>query len=166
MPERSAIFQMSIGLLCEERNTTRFRLKPPADIARPPSVELNKRASWGRIMAGRPKFPMFTCPNCKALYQVVKVEAGLETEDREITCRVCGGPFLGREGKFVLKVFPLEKSSQNTSAGIKLDFLDIARLRSRDGSSGGQSEELVVIKIAQPISTFGGNLDPIARSGC
>ena len=27
--------------------------------------------------------PLFFCPNCKALYQVVKAEAGLETTDRE-----------------------------------------------------------------------------------
>jgi hypothetical protein len=27
----------------------------------------------------------FNCPNCNALYQVVKVEAGPETIDREIT---------------------------------------------------------------------------------
>ena len=29
----------------------------------------------------------FKCPNCGALYQVVKGEAGPETDDRQITCR-------------------------------------------------------------------------------
>jgi hypothetical protein len=47
----------------------------------------------------------FTCPNCGALYQVIKVEAGPETENREIGCRACGGPLVGRDGKFVLKYF-------------------------------------------------------------
>jgi hypothetical protein len=41
---------------------------------------------------------------------VVKVEAGPETEGHEIACRVCGVPLAGWEGKFVLKLLPLEKS--------------------------------------------------------
>jgi len=48
----------------------------------------------------RRAFKPFTCPNCKALYQVVEVQAGPETADREIVCRVCGGPLAAREGKF------------------------------------------------------------------
>jgi predicted Zn finger-like uncharacterized protein len=32
----------------------------------------------------------FRCPNCGALYQVVKVQAGRETVDRQINCRTCG----------------------------------------------------------------------------
>ena len=54
-------------------------------------------------------FNPFTCPKCKALYQVVKVEVGQETKDREITCQVCGGPLAGTEGKFILKYFFLRK---------------------------------------------------------
>jgi hypothetical protein len=38
--------------------------------------------------------PFFTCPNCNALYHIIKVEAGPESADREITCRACGGHFL------------------------------------------------------------------------
>jgi len=41
---------------------------------------------------------MFSCPNCNALYQLVKTEAGPETDDREITCRACGGPLPARDG--------------------------------------------------------------------
>ena len=52
----------------------------------------------------------FTCPNCNAFYQVVKAEAGPETDNREIVCRACAGPLVGREGKFVLKYFLLRKS--------------------------------------------------------
>ena len=47
----------------------------------------------------RRAFNPFTCPNCKALYQVVKIEAGPETKGHEIACRVCGVPLAGREGK-------------------------------------------------------------------
>jgi hypothetical protein len=53
---------------------------------------------------------LFTCLNCNALYEVVKVEAGPETSDQEITCRVCGAPLVEREGKFVLKYFLLRKA--------------------------------------------------------
>jgi hypothetical protein len=56
-----------------------------------------------------PAFNPFTCPNCDALYQVVKVEAGPETDNREITCRACGGPLMARKGPFVLKYFLLGK---------------------------------------------------------
>jgi transcription elongation factor Elf1 len=54
----------------------------------------------------------FNCPNCNALYHVVKVEAGPETVDREITCRACGAPLAGREGKLVVKYFLLRKSGR------------------------------------------------------
>jgi transcription elongation factor Elf1 len=64
-------------------------------------------------------FNPFTCPNCNALYQVVKVEAGPETDNREITCRVCGAPLAGREGNFVLKYFLLRKGIRARRAGPK-----------------------------------------------
>ena len=57
-----------------------------------------------------PAFNQFTCPNCGAFYQVVKAEAGPETDNREINCRACGDPLAGREGKFVLKYFLLRKA--------------------------------------------------------
>jgi hypothetical protein len=68
----------------------------------------------GRIMA---RESAFKCPNCKALYQVVKVEAGPETADREITCQVCGSPLVGREGKFVLKYFLLREAVRRKRYG-------------------------------------------------
>jgi predicted RNA-binding Zn-ribbon protein involved in translation (DUF1610 family) len=54
----------------------------------------------------------FKCPNCDALYQVIKVEAGPETVNHELTCRACGGPLAGREGNFVLKYFLLRKAGR------------------------------------------------------
>jgi len=54
----------------------------------------------------------FTCPTCNALYQMVRQEAGPETVNREITCRVCGGPLPSCEGKFVLKYFMLRKGGR------------------------------------------------------
>jgi hypothetical protein len=55
---------------------------------------------------------MFHCPNCQALYQLIKGESGAETVDREVTCRTCGGPLPGREGGYVLKYFLLRKSGR------------------------------------------------------
>ena len=54
----------------------------------------------------------FVCPNCDALYELVKMEAGPETVDRAIACRSCGAPLLGREGQFVLKYFLLRKAAR------------------------------------------------------
>ena len=48
----------------------------------------------------------FKCPNCGALYQIVRVEAA-PANDREITCPVCGAPLTGRDGQFILKYFLL-----------------------------------------------------------
>jgi hypothetical protein len=54
----------------------------------------------------------FTCANCQALYHVVKVEAGPETTEAEVTCRACGAPFPGREGKLVLECFMLRHGAR------------------------------------------------------
>jgi predicted RNA-binding Zn-ribbon protein involved in translation (DUF1610 family) len=82
------------------------------------SLPLPRCSYWGRrIMVGR-AFNPFTCPNCKALYEVVKVEAGPETTNREITCRVCGGPLAGREGTFVLKYFLLREAVRRRRQGV------------------------------------------------
>jgi transcription elongation factor Elf1 len=65
------------------------------------------------MAGGRPPlYHSFTCPNCQALYHVVKVEAGPETDSREIVCRACGASLSGREGRFVLKYFMLGKAGR------------------------------------------------------
>jgi hypothetical protein len=56
--------------------------------------------------------PTFNCPNCNALYQIVKVEAGPETIAGQLTCRTCGGPLPGREGKYVIKYFLLRNAAR------------------------------------------------------
>jgi predicted Zn finger-like uncharacterized protein len=43
-------------------------------------------------MAGGSSFKSFKCPNCQALYQIVKVEAGPDSVIQEVPCRVCGAP--------------------------------------------------------------------------
>jgi hypothetical protein len=66
----------------------------------------NTRVGWGRMLSRPPAFNPFACPNCDAYYQVVKVEADPETNDRELACRSCGG-----RGKFVLKYFLLRNGA-------------------------------------------------------
>jgi hypothetical protein len=62
----------------------------------------------------------FTCPNCKALYQVLRVDEGPETKDREIACHSCRAPLLGREGQFVLKYYFLRNAERRPKTGTAL----------------------------------------------
>ncbi|PWT83920.1 MAG: hypothetical protein C5B58_05665 [Acidobacteria bacterium] len=64
----------------------------------------------GSVMGAGNSPPLFTCPNCKALYQVIKFEEGIKTPDTEKRCQVCAGPLVGREGKFVLKYYLLRQA--------------------------------------------------------
>jgi transcription elongation factor Elf1 len=70
-------------------------------------------------MAGVSRFNTFICPDCNALYQLVKVEAGPETKGHEIACRVCGVSLMGREGKSVLKYFFLREGIRRKYGGAK-----------------------------------------------
>lgn len=47
----------------------------------------------------------FDCPSCGAQYKLVRTEAGAVLVDRQITCRSCGAPLEGRDGRFILKYF-------------------------------------------------------------
>jgi hypothetical protein len=53
------------------------------------------------------------CPSCDALYHVVKAEAGPETVNQPIACRVCDGPFPSREKNVILKYFLLREWSSH-----------------------------------------------------
>jgi hypothetical protein len=76
--------------------------------------------------------PLVHCSNCQALYQVVKAQAGPETVDLEIACRVCNGPLTAREGQFVLKYFLLREASR----------LDIRRAaREREAIEGDRASD-------------------------
>jgi hypothetical protein len=58
------------------------------------------------------KFSFFNCPNCQPLYQLIKHAAEPKSNERQITCRACGAPFPGREGKFGLKYLMLREASR------------------------------------------------------
>ena len=78
------------------------------------TIRGDRHHSTGRTMPGSrlSACNSFTCPNCRALYHVVKAEAGPETDSREIVCRACGRPLAGREGGFVLKYFLLRTADR------------------------------------------------------
>ena len=45
----------------------------------------------------------FNCPNCSALYEVVRIEAENVAVHRELACLSCGAPLQARQDRFVLK---------------------------------------------------------------
>jgi hypothetical protein len=51
----------------------------------------------------------FACPNCDARYEVVRVEANTAGGGEQLTCRRCGAPLNGREGRFILKYFLVDR---------------------------------------------------------
>jgi hypothetical protein len=70
----------------------------------------------------------FVCPNCDALYMVVRVRAPPSTFYRQITCRSCDGPLEAQKGRFILKYFLLEERRNvelavNMSADVALSRL-------------------------------------------
>jgi predicted RNA-binding Zn-ribbon protein involved in translation (DUF1610 family) len=52
----------------------------------------------------------FNCPNCGAVYEVVRVEAENVAVYRELACLSCGAPLQARHNRFVLKYFLLERN--------------------------------------------------------
>jgi predicted RNA-binding Zn-ribbon protein involved in translation (DUF1610 family) len=51
----------------------------------------------------------FECPNCGTRYKLVRVETDEVLPDQQLTCLKCGGPLHGREGKFMLKYFLVDR---------------------------------------------------------
>ena len=47
----------------------------------------------------------FRCPACGAEYKLVRVETKEIVQDRQMTCRKCGSPLPGSEGRLILKYF-------------------------------------------------------------
>jgi hypothetical protein len=91
-----------------QQNAGRFQIPKQPRYDHPGSAPIGLE---GRLMPTDK--PLYFCPNCNALYQIVKVEAGPETISSAITCRACGGPLPAREGKFVLKYFMLRKAARD-----------------------------------------------------
>lgn len=65
-----------------------------------------------RVRSSQNTWTVFRCPQCDALYDLFKVEAGPETVDREITCRACGASLPSRERQYALKYFLLRDDAK------------------------------------------------------
>jgi predicted RNA-binding Zn-ribbon protein involved in translation (DUF1610 family) len=61
-----------------------------------------------RRMTAKAPITPFDCPVCGAQYKLVRVEDKAAV-DRQITCRSCGGPLQGRDGRFILKYFMVSR---------------------------------------------------------
>jgi transcription elongation factor Elf1 len=63
---------------------------------------------------GKSQISTFNCPTCNALYHLIRVEAPvtITTSEREISCLKCGAPLQGRDGRFVLKYFFVDRSGK------------------------------------------------------
>jgi DNA-directed RNA polymerase subunit RPC12/RpoP len=57
------------------------------------------------VATATPSASLFECPNCGAGYKVVRMESDKIDVEGQIVCRRCGGPLLGREGRYILKYF-------------------------------------------------------------
>ena len=68
----------------------------PADICRTP-LHARRRSNAVRL------------PNCGAQYKLVRVETNEMLRDQQLACRKCGGPLRGRQGRFVLKYFLVDR---------------------------------------------------------
>ena len=51
----------------------------------------------------------FACPNCGVRYTLVRADADAASVSRQLVCRSCGGLPNGREGRFVLKYFLVDR---------------------------------------------------------
>jgi hypothetical protein len=61
-------------------------------------------------MARPMRNPFFKCPNCDALYQVVKAEP--DRKPATAKCLICGAPFAAHDDEFVLKYFLLRTANR------------------------------------------------------
>ena len=54
------------------------------------------------------KFSFYKCPNCEALYQLIKSQVS-PRDDPQIACGACSTSLPAREGEFALKYFLLRE---------------------------------------------------------
>jgi hypothetical protein len=69
---------------------------------------LQAKFDVGRVITDK---VLFNCPNCNALYQIVKIDDGPGTNVGQVTCHPCGAPLPSRHGKFVVKYFLLRTAA-------------------------------------------------------
>src|SRR5262249_26168771 len=78
-------------------------------------LAFNARASQIPRMT-EPLSTPFNCPNCRAEYRLVRLEARPDTIDRELYCIACAGRLNGCEGGLVLKYLFVDRGSKKRRA--------------------------------------------------
>ena len=56
----------------------------------------------------------FNCPSCNSSYRLAYARAESEHDERDVKCIVCGSPFPQRQGRSVLKYFPVGESGKRS----------------------------------------------------
>jgi predicted RNA-binding Zn-ribbon protein involved in translation (DUF1610 family) len=70
----------------------------------------------GLVMPVTQATPFF-CPTCGVEYKLVRVETKELVPDQQISCRKCGSPLPGAEGRLVLKYFSLAHRARRQARG-------------------------------------------------
>jgi predicted RNA-binding Zn-ribbon protein involved in translation (DUF1610 family) len=89
---------------------------PPAAVVLPAGADENIWLAAGQVvgttMTVSSGATEFNCPQCGALYKLIRVEAPPSSDERGIMCRNCGAPLQGREGRYILKYFMVNRPKQ------------------------------------------------------
>jgi hypothetical protein len=107
--------------------------------------------------------PLYRCPSCFALYQVIKAQAGPDTVDLKIACQVCNWPLLAREEKSALKYFLLRKASRLDVQRARRGFLrakPAARVKNASSPNGKNGEAR-----ARPFALFSARVGSVGADG-
>jgi hypothetical protein len=79
-------------------------------------------------------FIFFKCANCKALYQLIKVEVGPESVDRQITCVLCGALSPAAKAVSFRSTFSCARQRAMAHERAEAHNVDVRRTRSEAGA--------------------------------
>ena len=77
----------------------------------------------------------FECPTCGAQYKVVRVEAESVSANQQLVCRKCGGPLHGRDGRFILKYFLVDRPRRRALGARGAKSIGLCRKDRHEGAS-------------------------------
>ena len=71
----------------------------------------------------------FHCATCGAEYKLVRLETKELVPDQQISCRKCGSPLPGAEGRLVLRYFSLAHRARRRARGGDTDVKTATTLK-------------------------------------
>ena len=66
----------------------------------------------------KPRPAPFYCPQCRAKYEIVRMESPSVEVNQKIACISCGGPLNDREGAFILKYFLVNRPEKERASRV------------------------------------------------